>query len=63
VYFQLVYVIWYVASIHLVYGMITLNYPVVTFYLTVCLLQSKVKKSDKYINFVNNIMQTRKGFK
>jgi len=62
-YFQLIYVLWYAALGHMIYGVFFLDLPVVLFYLIVCVLQSKVKKSKKYVHFVNNIMQTRKGFK
>ena len=42
---------------------VTLNYPVIAFYVLVIILQRMVKKNQAYINFVNNVIQVRKGIK
>lgn len=59
----MIYVIWYLSSAHWVYAAINLNYPVVIFYLLVCILQARLRKSKKYIDFANNIIQARKGLR
>ena len=61
--FQLIYFTLYFVTLHLIYAIITLNIYVITFYLVVTILQRKVKRNQKYIDWVNNTMQFRKGVK
>ena len=60
-YYQLLYLSWYLCSAHMVYAALTLNYPVVIFYTLIILAQTKVKRNQKYIDFLNNVLQIRRG--
>jgi hypothetical protein len=44
-------------------ALISLNYTVIAFYIAVIIIQGRVKKSQAFINFANNILQVRKGLK
>jgi len=62
-YFQFCYFIWYFATFHMFYCIFTLNFQVLLFYAVFCALQSRVKKSDKYVKFINTVIQPRKSLR
>ena len=49
--------------IHGMYVIATLNYHWMIFYGAVMILQTKVKRNQRYIDFVCNVLQYRKGLK
>ena len=55
------YLIFYFVGLHTLYAIWTLNYHVLLFYAFVIILQRKIKRSQKYIDWVNTIIQFRKG--
>ena len=61
IYFQAIYVTWYLGPMHFVYGIITFNLNICLFYIALIFLQAQVKQSQGYINFVNKFIQARKG--
>ena len=63
VYYQFTYFVFYFVMFHTVYAMITLDLPVLFFYMVVSVLQGKVKRSQKYIDWCDKFIQFRKGLK
>ena len=45
------------------YCIATLNFHVLAFYALVCTIQSTVGKSDKYVKFINTVIQPRNSLK
>ena len=63
VYYQFTYFVFYTMMIHTLYVIVTLNYHWALFYAVVSILQRKVKRNQRYIDFVSNVLQYRKGLK
>jgi hypothetical protein len=59
-YFSL-YFVFYFCPLHCLYALLTLDHLTVAFYLLVVVVQWQVKKNQKYVDFLNNIIQLRKG--
>ena len=60
-YYQFTYLTFYFVGLHTLYAIFTLNYYVLLFYAFIIVLQKNTKRSQKYIDWVNNVVQFRKG--
>jgi len=57
----MIYAIFYFVGFHTLYAICTLNYHVLIFYALVIILQRNTKRSQKYIDWLNKVIQFRKG--
>lgn len=62
-YYQFTFFTFYFVGFHTLYAIFTLNFNVLIFYALISFLQTKTKRSQKYIDFVSNVIQYRKGLK
>lgn len=63
IWFEFVYFITYFVAFHLVYAIVTLNIHIIAFYAVVSILQTRFKRSQRFIDWVNNTFQFKNVIK
>lgn len=61
--YQFSYLVFYVVLGHIMYVIFNFDYMTLLMYAIVSLLQSQVKRNQKYVDFLNHTIQFRKGLK
>ena len=63
IYFNFTYAVCYFVTFHTLYIIWTQDYISMAIYAVIMILQRKTKRNQRYIDFVSNVLQMRKGLK